>query len=374
MLRTQPRRHPPLRLAFGRGRRPRGGDPARRRTARSSPRCSRPSTISSWASSAICGSSAAGSPPTRRWSTSGAARRPRPGHIYVLQGKQQEEVPEAIAGDIVAIAKFDDLHVSDTVSNVGGNTTVPQLRVRPIKFPIPMVPRAVEPKARDDEAKISVGPGQDRRRGPDVLHPPRRPDARAGDLGDERPAPGHRPAAAQEPLQAGDEHPRPAGPLPRDDPGRGRGATTGTRSRPAAAASSAKSTCGSGPASAGEGFNFVDAVKGGTIPNQFIPAVEKGVREQMEKGVISGNQVVDVEVEVFFGKDHPVDSSEQAFKTAAATAFRKAFEQARPGPARADRHDRDHRSRPRSSATSPPTCPPAAATSPGWTRSPAASR
>ena len=75
------------------------------------------------------------------------------GHIYVLQGKQQEEVQEAIAGDIVAIAKFDDLHVSDTVSNVGGNTTVPQLRVRPIKFPIPMVPRAVEPKARDDEAE-----------------------------------------------------------------------------------------------------------------------------------------------------------------------------------------------------------------------------
>ena len=65
------------------------------------------------------------------------------GHIYVLQGKQQEEVPEAIAGDIVAIAKFDDLHVSDTISNVGGNTAVSQLRVRPIKFPIPMVPRAV---------------------------------------------------------------------------------------------------------------------------------------------------------------------------------------------------------------------------------------
>ncbi len=79
------------------------------------------------------------------------------GHIYLLQGKQQEEVPEAIAGDIVAIAKFEDLHVSDTVSNVGGNTTSAQLRVRPIKFPIPMVPRAVQPKARDDEAKISAG-------------------------------------------------------------------------------------------------------------------------------------------------------------------------------------------------------------------------
>ncbi len=65
------------------------------------------------------------------------------GHIYVMQGKQQEEVPEAIAGDIVAVAKFDDLHVSDTVSNVGGNTS---LRLQPIKFPTPMVPRAVEPE------------------------------------------------------------------------------------------------------------------------------------------------------------------------------------------------------------------------------------
>ena len=79
------------------------------------------------------------------------------GHIYMLQGKQQEEVHEAIAGDIVAIGKFDDLHVSDTISNVGGNTTASHLRVPPIKFPVPMVPRAVQPKARDDEAKISAG-------------------------------------------------------------------------------------------------------------------------------------------------------------------------------------------------------------------------
>ena len=84
------------------------------------------------------------------------------------------------------------------------------------------------------------------------------------------------------------------------------------------------------PRSRGEGFNFVDAVKGGVIPNQFIPAVEKGVREQLEKGVVSGNPVVDVEVEVFFGSHHAVDSSEQAFKTASAAAFRKAFVDARP--------------------------------------------
>jgi elongation factor G len=84
------------------------------------------------------------------------------------------------------------------------------------------------------------------------------------------------------------------------------------------------------PRARGEGFNFVDAIKGGVIPNQYIPAVEKGVREQLEKGVISGNPVVDVEAEVFFGGYHPVDSSEQAFKTASANAFRKAFLDARP--------------------------------------------
>src|SRR5262249_20835597 len=84
------------------------------------------------------------------------------------------------------------------------------------------------------------------------------------------------------------------------------------------------------PRTRGEGFNFVDAVKGGTIPNQYIPAVEQGGGEQMETGVVGGNQVVDIEVEVFFGKAHPVDSSEQAFKTASANASRRAFEAARP--------------------------------------------
>ena len=99
------------------------------------------------------------------------------------------------------------------------------------------------------------------------------------------------------------------------------------------------------PRERGQGFNFVERGEGGTIPNQFIPAVEKGVREQMDKGVISGNQVVDVEVEVYFGKDHPVDSSEQAFKTAAATAFRKAFDAGHAGAAGADRLDRGDGSR-----------------------------
>ncbi len=251
------------------------------------------------------------------------------GHIYILQGKQQEEVHEAIAGDIVAIAKFEDLHVSDTVSNVGGNTAVPQLRVRPIKFPIPMVPRAVEPKARDDEAKISVGLNKIADEDPTFSI---RRDAQTHELVISGMSDLHLDIVQQRlknryklemnthvpqvpyletilgEAEANHRHKKQTG-------GRGQFGEVHLRVR---------------PRQRGEGFNFVDAVKGGTIPNQFIPAVEKGVREQMDKGVISGNQVVDVEVEVYFGKDHPVDSSEQAFKTASATAFRKAFESARP--------------------------------------------
>jgi elongation factor G len=251
------------------------------------------------------------------------------GHIYVLQGKQQEEVPEAIAGDIVAIAKFEDLHVSDTVSNIGGNTTVSQLKVRPIKFPTPMVPRAVQPRAREDEAKISVGLSKIADEDPTFSI---RRDSQTHELVISGMSDLHLDVIQQrlknryklemtthvphvpyletitENAEADHRHKKQTG-------GRGQFGEVHLRVR---------------PLERGKGFNFVNAVKGGTIPGQYIPAVEKGVREQMEKGVISGNQVVDFEVEVYFGKDHPVDSSEQAFKTAAATAFRKAFEKARP--------------------------------------------
>lgn len=77
-------------------------------------------------------------------------------------------------------------------------------------------------------------------------------------------------------------------------------------------------------------FLWVDSIVGGVIPSNFMPAVEKGFKERMEKGVIAGYPVQDVCVEVFYGKHHPVDSSEQAFKTAASMAFRNVFQQAKP--------------------------------------------
>ena len=78
-------------------------------------------------------------------------------------------------------------------------------------------------------------------------------------------------------------------------------------------------------------FLWVDSIVGGTIPNNFLPAVEKGFKERLERGVIAGYQVQNVGVEVFFGKHHPVDSSEAAFKTAGSMAFRNVFQQAKPG-------------------------------------------
>jgi elongation factor G len=84
------------------------------------------------------------------------------------------------------------------------------------------------------------------------------------------------------------------------------------------------------PLGTGEGFEFVDKIKGGVIPSSFIPAVEKGVREAMDAGVLAGYPVKDVRVRLFDGAYHSVDSSEIAFKLAGVQAMRQALEQAEP--------------------------------------------
>ncbi|BCX16018.1 MAG: hypothetical protein KatS3mg098_247 [Candidatus Parcubacteria bacterium] len=84
------------------------------------------------------------------------------------------------------------------------------------------------------------------------------------------------------------------------------------------------------PLERGKGFVFIDQIKGGIIPQEFIPAVEKGVREAMDKGIIAGYPVTDVEVTLFDGSYHEVDSSEAAFKIAGSIAFQEAAKQADP--------------------------------------------
>lgn len=84
------------------------------------------------------------------------------------------------------------------------------------------------------------------------------------------------------------------------------------------------------PRQRGEGFEFVNSIVGGTIPSGYIPAIEKGLKEIMGKGIISGNPIVDVQVEVYYGSYHDVDSSEMAFKIATWQALKKAFAEGNP--------------------------------------------
>ena len=105
--------------------------------------------------------------------------------------------------------------------------------------------------------------------------------------------------------------------------------TAGTRSSRAGAASSATATSRSSRSTATD-FEFVNAIKGGVIPTSFIPAVEKGVVEAMEAGVVAGYPVKGVRVRLFDGQYHTVDSSEMAFKIAGSMAMKQALEQAGP--------------------------------------------
>ena len=84
------------------------------------------------------------------------------------------------------------------------------------------------------------------------------------------------------------------------------------------------------PNEQGEGFEFVDAIKGGVIPNSFIPAVEKGIVEAMAGGVLAGYPIKDIKVRLFDGQHHNVDSSEMAFKIAGSMAFKQAAAEAEP--------------------------------------------
>ncbi|MGI4812057.1 MAG: elongation factor G, partial [Janthinobacterium lividum] len=84
------------------------------------------------------------------------------------------------------------------------------------------------------------------------------------------------------------------------------------------------------PQEQGKGFEFVDAIKGGVVPREYIPAVEKGIRETLNNGVLAGYPVVDVKATLFFGSYHDVDSNENAFRMAGSMAFKEGMRRAKP--------------------------------------------
>jgi elongation factor G len=257
----------------------------------------------------------------------GDGRKPfKVGHLFMLQGKEHVEVPSAVAGDIVAVAKVDDIHFDAVLHDAAEDD---HIHLKPLDFPVPVHGVAISPKRHGDEQRMW-----------EILTK----------LVDEDPClKVEHVATTNETIVygLGDVHLRVLLDRLREtyrfevDTRPPRIAYRETITANAEGHHRhKKQTGGAGqfgevylrvePLPRGAGFQFADEVKGGVIPNQFIPAVEKGVREVLSAGAVAGYPVVDVKVTVYDGKHHSVDSKEIAFVTAGKKAFMAAVREARP--------------------------------------------
>ncbi|MBA3598218.1 MAG: elongation factor G [Methylibium sp.] len=257
----------------------------------------------------------------------GDARKPfKVGHLFLLQGKTLVEVPSAGPGELCAVAKVEEIHFDAVLHDA---TEDAHIHLLPLDFPVPVHGLAIEPQRHGDEQRlweilqklvsedpclrieqvastretVVWGLGElhlrallmrmrEQHRFEVSTHPPKiayRETVTVAAAAQHR----HKKQSGGA-GQFGEVHLR-VEPLPR-----------------------------------GGGFEFVDAIKGGVIPSQFMPAVEKGVRQAMAEGVIAGYPVLDVRVTVHDGKHHSVDSKEVAFVTAAKKAFVAAMQEAQP--------------------------------------------
>jgi len=257
----------------------------------------------------------------------GESRKPfKAGHLFMLQGKQQVPVMRCIPGDICAVAKVDEIEFDAVLHDAPEDD---HIHLKPLDFPHAVFGLALVPKRRGDEHKLS-----------EVLH---KLEAEDPALDAEYDASTHEEVMHglgelhlqrvlekmqhQYKLEV-DTHP-PKVPYRE------------TITSPAEGHHRhKKQTGGAGqfgevflrvePLPRGAGFEFVDEVKGGAIPGQFIPAVEKGVRQALAAGAVAGYPIQDVRVAVYDGKAHPVDSKEVAFVAAGKRAFQDAVAKARP--------------------------------------------
>lgn len=263
--------------------------------------------------------------------------------LYRVQASEMEPIDSAIAGQIVAVTKTEELETG----SVFGEYTLP-----PLVFPTPMVGLAASPKSRGDEAKLSSSLAKVCQEDPTfrldrdpqtketvitgmselhlqiILERLRRRDKL--EIVTKEPKIPYR-ETIQAKAEGSYRHKKQTG-------GRGQFGEVHIRMWPLPRGIKPEEYATKerfpemkewhyDPES---NFLWVDSIVGGVIPSNFMPAVEKGFKERIEKGVIAGYPVQDVCVEVFYGKHHPVDSSEQAFKIAASMAFRNVFQQAKP--------------------------------------------
>jgi elongation factor G len=248
----------------------------------------------------------------------------RLGHLLRLEGKKQVQIPHAAAGDIVALAKLKDTHSGDTLCDERQQVVFPPLPDTPA-----VISFALQPKSKADDDKVMQ-----------ALHRLMEEDTALRVHRDEQTKEFVISGAGQLHVEVaidrlkrkfGVEVDLKAPKVPYKETIKGSAKAQGKHKR---------QTGGHGqygdcwielsPLARGSGFEFEDNIVGGVIPRQFIPAVEKGVRELLPQGILAGYPIVDVKVRLYDGSAHDVDSSEMAFKIAASLGFKKAFEECKP--------------------------------------------
>ena len=247
-------------------------------------------------------------------------------HLYQLQGKATVEVDELLPGDIGAVAKIDDIEFDSVLHDSHDED---HIHLAPLEFPKPMAGLAVETKKKGDEQRLFEILAKLASEDPTFVierHPSSNETVIRG-LGEIHLKSKLDKMFNQYKLEVDTKPPR----IPY------RETITGTAE---GICRHKKQSGGAGqfgevhlrvePKGRGEGFEFVDAIKGGVIPGVFMPAVEKGVRQALSDGIVAGYAVEDVKVTVFDGKTHPVDGKEVAFVAAGKKATIEAIRNAQP--------------------------------------------
>jgi elongation factor G len=247
-------------------------------------------------------------------------------HLFQLQGKERIEIDKAVAGDVCAIAKVDDLEFDSVLHDSHDED---HFHLKSLELPPPMYSMAVRPTRRGDEQKLSETLKKITAEDPSLVvsHRVNLNETLLTGVGE---------LHIQVAIDRMEEQFKLT--IETSDPSIDYRETI---TRPAEGHfRHKKQTGGAGqfgevylrirPLGRGEGFNFVDKVVGGAIPGSFIPAIEKGIRQILDEGAIAGFQMQDIEVEVYDGKHHSVDSKEIAFVQAGRKAFLQAVKEASP--------------------------------------------
>ncbi|HHV41294.1 MAG TPA: elongation factor G, partial [Clostridiaceae bacterium] len=248
----------------------------------------------------------------------------RIGQVFLIKGKEQIPVDSVVAGDLAAVAKLQGTTTGDTLCAKNRVIKLP-----PVEFPKPSLTMAIQPKTKGDEEKIASGLNRLLEEDPTftverVTETGQTVVAGMGDMHLEI-------VASRLASKFGVEVELTVPKVPYKETIKGKAELEGKHK---------KQSGGRGqyghvfirmePLPAGSGFEFVDDIFGGAVPRQYIPAVEKGIVETLDEGVLAGYPVVDVKVTLYDGSYHSVDSSEMAFKIAASMAFKKGFMDAQP--------------------------------------------